>query len=370
MTTQQLRLDAPIFIGGAGSSGNTLLARMFSRHPDVFCGQEMSLFNKRRIYGDFRTVKRKLPQWLWRGLPTDGYSQYTRFIPRVENGLLTHEMLAHAASESQTLREFADRIQTRCLTETGKRILAEKTPSDVYCFRELAALYPNCLLIHSVRDGRDVICSLMKRGYNVFQASSIWLYNAACGIACRDLPNYLEVRYEELVKDPMGVLQQVCDRASVPFDPCMLQPAEGEKVSQFAAKGAWKNSTSGPISQSSVGRYKTDLSDTDYAIFCRVQLTKLGARRTGTPQFTALELSQYLDYDAEPPAQPAPMLRAKFLAAKDHIRQNLHLLRKAYPPRRPLTQICSTFSGSAGATLRLAAPAAIPEPQGNLARSA
>ena len=356
MTTHQLRLDAPIFIGGAGSSGNTLLARMFNRHPEVFCGPEMSLFNKRRIFGDFHTVQRKLPQWLWRGLPTDGYSQYTRFIPRYENGLLTREILARYASESQTLREFVDRIQVRCLTESGKRILAEKTPSDVYCFRELATLYPNCLLIHAVRDGRDVICSQMKRGFNLFEAASIWLYNVACGIGCRDLPNYIEVRYEELVKEPVAILQHVCNRASIGYDPCMLQPAEGEPVSQFAAKGAWKNSTSGPISQSSIGRYKTDLSDADYAAFASVQLTKIGAQRTGTPQYTALELLQHLNYEADAPAPSAPTRRVKLLAATDNVRQNLHLLRKAYPPRRPLTQISALPARSMSAALKPATP--------------
>jgi hypothetical protein len=339
MTLRDLRLDTPIFIGGASSSGNSLLARMFSRHPEVYCGQEMSLFNKRQIYGDFSTVKRSLPGWLRRGLPTDGYSLYPRIIPHIEDGLLTPEALLRAMSKANSLREFADNVQTHVLHGSGKRLLAEKTPSDVYCFRQLARLYPNCTLIHSVRDGRDVACSLMKRGMDIFEATSIWMYNAACGIACRDLPNYMEVRYEEMVQDPTAMLERICQKASISFDPYMLRPSESERTSKFAAAGAWKSNTRDPINQKSVGRYKTDMSAADYAAFCNVQLTAAGMRQVGGPQTTAFELLRMLGYSAELPEQPVSWLRAKFLDANDRFRQGRRLVRKGYRPRPALTQM-------------------------------
>ena len=338
MKIRQLRLDKPIFIGGASSSGTSLLARMFSRHPDVFCGQEMSLFNKRRIFADFQAVKRKLPAWLKRGLPTDGYSQYFKIIPHVENDLLTQDTLLRCASEANSLREFVDRIQVHCLSETGKIILAEKTPSDVYCFRQLAKLYPNCLLIHSVRDGRDVVCSLMKRGYDIFEATSIWLFNTACGIGCRDMPNYIEIRYEELVRDPQETLRRICERSSIPYDPCMLQPMEREKVSRFAIDGAWKNSTSDPVSQKSIGRHAAEMGDADYAAFCSVQLTHVGARKAGTCQLTGGELLRLLAYSGEPPTRRASLIKIKLLEKRDRLRQNKRLILKTYLPRRALTQ--------------------------------
>jgi hypothetical protein len=338
METRQHRLDTPIFIGGASSSGTTLLARMFSRHPDVFCGPEASLFNKRQIYGDFQVVKRKLCGWLKRGLPTDGYSQYFKIMPSPDSRALTKEVLPSCAAEASSLRELVDRIQIYCLSQAGKSIYAEKTPSDVYCFRQLAKLYPNCLLIHAVRDGRDVVCSLMKRGFDVFESTSIWLYNTACGIGCRDLTNYVETRYEDLVKDPESVLRPICARLSIPFNSCMLQPSEREAKSRFALAGYWKNSANDHVSQQSVGRHEVDMSDRDYAVFCAVQLTRIGSQKTGTSQFTAFELLHQLGYAAEPPARPAPLLRVKQLEMRDHLRQNKELIRRGYLPRRALTQ--------------------------------
>ena len=311
---------------------------MFSRHPDVFCGPEMSLFNKRRIFADFQSMKRKLPVWLKRGLPTDGYSQYFKIIPHVENELLTGDILLRFASDSTSLREFVDRIQVHCLSVSGKIILAEKTPSDVYCFRQLAKLYPNCLLIHSIRDGRDVVCSLMKRGYDIFEATSIWLFNASCGIGCQDLPNYVEIRYEELVRAPQETLRKICEKALIPYDPCMLQPTEREKVSRFAIDGAWKNSTSDPVSEKSVGRHEVEMDDADYAAFCSVQLTHVGAQKAGTPQLTGSDLMRLLAYGGEPPTRRPSLIKIKLLEKRNRLRQNKRLILKTYLPRRALTQ--------------------------------
>lgn len=346
-----MQLDTPIFIGGASSSGNSLLARMFSRHPDVYCGQEMSLFNKRKLYGDFATVKRNFARWLRRGLPTDGYSLYQRIIPFSEDGLVTHEMLLRAMTSANHLRQFADNVQSHVLDGSGRRVLAEKTPSDVYCFRQIAKLYPNCTLIHCIRDGRDVTCSLMKRGMDVFEATSIWLYNAACGVACRDLPNYMEVRYEEMVQDPTAMLQRICQKASIPFDPCMLQASESERTSKFVTAGAWKSNTRDPINQKSVGRYKTDMSAADYAAFCQVQLTEAGMRQVGGDQTTAFELLRSLGYSAVLPEQPVSKLRAKFLDASDRFRQGRRLARKGYWPRPALTQMATHATSSSRAII-------------------
>lgn len=338
MKTSTQQVDTPIFIGGASSSGNTLLAKMFSRHPHVFCGHEMSLFNKQRIYADFESVKRKLPIWIRRGLPTDGYSQYFKIIPPMENRLFTKEALLRCVSEAGSLRDLLDRIQVHCLSATGKSIFAEKTPSDVYCYRQLAELYPRCLLIHVIRDGRDVACSLMKRGFDIFEAASIWLYNAACGIGCRDLPNYVEIHYENLVKDPQSTLQAICEKASVPFDPCMLRPQEGEQASRFAQAGYWKSCVSDSVNQQSVGRYQADMSSAAYAVFCSVQLTKIGAQKAGTGQLTAFELLRALGYSAELPERQTSSLRIKLLEKRDHLRQNMDLLRRGYWLRPALTQ--------------------------------
>jgi hypothetical protein len=337
-TSQKLqRIDTPIFVGGGGSSGSSLLAALLRRHPNIYCPSEIALFNKSEIYKDINVWKHKLPKWLKKGLPTDGYYPYFRTLP-VED-VITHEFLIQAANESRSTREFIDRIQSHCLTKSDRQLFAEKTPSNSYCFPQIVKIYPNCLLIHPVRDGRDVMCSLMKRGFSNFAAASSWLYNTACAYACRDLPNYFEYKYEELVVDPAAVMKRLCERASIEFDPQMLEPQQEEKNWNYPLSGVWSTDPSKPISAKSVGRYKTDLSEADYAVFCRVRLTDEAARRAGTKPWYALELLQSLGYEAEPaPTRPA-WARSRFLEARDFVRRANRFLLRRHMPQRPMTQI-------------------------------
>ena len=123
----------------------------------------------------------------------------------------------------------------------------------------------------------------MKRKFDIFAATSIWLYNTSCGIGCRDLPNYMEYHYEELVDNPPAVLNRICDRLGITFDPAMLEPGQNEFTSKFFAAGAWSSNPAQPINRQSVGRFKTDLSDADYAQFSSVQLSKAGAAHWDAP---------------------------------------------------------------------------------------
>jgi protein-tyrosine sulfotransferase len=329
-TDSAMRLDTPIFVGGGGSSGSSLLAALLRRHPNIYCPSEIALFNKAEIYKDINTWKHNLPKWLKKGLPTDGYYPYFRTLP-VED-VLTHDFLIRAANESRSTREFIDAIQRFCLEKSNRQLFAEKTPSNSYCFRQIAEIYPNCILIHPVRDGRDVVCSLMKRGFSNFAAASSWLYNTVCAYACRDMPNYFEYKYEDLVVDPAAVMRRLCERASIPFDPQMLEPQQEEKNWNYPLSGVWSTDPSKPISAKSVGRYKTDLSRDDYAVFCHVRLTEGSAKRAGTTTMSALELLEALGYDAEPAPPPPSMVRAKLLESRDFIRRaNRFLIRRHFP---------------------------------------
>jgi hypothetical protein len=332
-----MRLDTPIFVGGGGSSGSSLLAALLRRHPNIYCPSEIALFNKADIYKDINAWKHKLPRWLKKGLPTDGYYPYFRTLP-VED-VITHEFLISAAEKSRSTREFIDAIQQHCLEQSHRQLFAEKTPSNSYCFRDIAKLYPGCILIHPVRDGRDVVCSLMRRGFSIFAASSSWLYNTAFAYACRHLPNYFEYKYEELVQDPGAVMRRLCERASIPFDPQMLEPQQEEKQWNYPLSGVWSTDPSKPISAKSVGRYKTDLSDADYAVFCRVRLTEAAARRAGTKPWYAVELLQSLGYDAEAAPTRPPWARSRLLESRDFLRRANRFLLRRHMPQLPMTRI-------------------------------
>lgn len=54
---------------------------------------------------------------------------------------------------------------TRRLGLVGGRRAVEQTPETAFVLPAVARAFPDAVLIHAVRDGRDVVCSLLERGW-------------------------------------------------------------------------------------------------------------------------------------------------------------------------------------------------------------
>jgi hypothetical protein len=117
---------------------------------------------------------------------------------------------------------FVDAFAARCRVDTGKVRWAEKTPLNVRSFGWVLERFPGSRVIHVIRDGRDVVCSMRQHperrwvdGTWVKELRQAplelylrrWVRDVEDGLRSRGDPRYLEVRYEELVVDPAGVLE-------------------------------------------------------------------------------------------------------------------------------------------------------------------
>jgi len=99
----------------------------------------------------------------------------------------------------------------------GKTRWGDKTPQHALYLREIRQTFPNARLIHLVRDGRDVAESL-SRIYigpkSIYSIARRWRDHVmAFHDFCRDLPKeeYLEIKYEELVENPVGIQRRILD---------------------------------------------------------------------------------------------------------------------------------------------------------------
>ncbi len=189
-------------MGGAPRSGTTVLRKLFDRHPAICCGPETKIF----VPAAFNLA------WL-----ATSYD-----IPRPE----LEAMRAAAASQGAFIDAFAARVRGAA----GKARWAEKTPQNIRNLDWILARFPQASVVHIIRDGRDVICSMRQHPdwrwvddswQKVLVPRSLewyarrWLGDTAAGMAWRDDPRYVEVRYEDLVADPEGVLRAICDGIGV-----------------------------------------------------------------------------------------------------------------------------------------------------------
>lgn len=317
-------------IGGCGSSGTTLLTHLVSRHPAVRSGPELNFFNHAEVLDRTRFVENLDRLFAGRCL-AQGYKSEHRFLDKGP------EFTAGAEQFREWLRRDPDIAETylalgeELCRAGGETVFVEKTPTNIYSFKELAARAPDIPLIHLIRDGRDVAASLMGRGKSFFQAGSRWLYDVQAGFEARSSPRYLELRYEDLVTKPEGVMRQVFRHLGLPFIEDLLQdppPSDttyNEVWSKRAAPQNWGQTPDRPISLASVGRYRERLTAAQLSMLDRIELTPPAREALEAPARSFRELLEVLGYESNVDPATVPSARSPELLAEalDYLRRGM-----------------------------------------------
>jgi protein-tyrosine sulfotransferase len=271
--SRNLQLEEPVLIGGCGSSGTTLLRHLINAHPNILCGSELSMMNKRLLYHQpFEITKKEFNKYLQSGLPTyaeldtlwlpwstsDNLRQELRFFESLDNYGMDARELVELVNQSNSFLELINSFFEYVLNRTGKIRWAEKTPSNCYCINNFLSCFPKGYYVHVVRDGRDVVPSLIKRGYSAPMAVRRWMYDTATGLEFRGHPRYREIRYEELTTDP-----QICMRKLFSFigetaiDDISTQIPK-QKHDELDGHSSWTLQPNQSISSSAVGKWMSD----------------------------------------------------------------------------------------------------------------
>jgi hypothetical protein len=123
---------------------------------------------------------------------------------------------------------FFDSIMSDYAARRGKSRWADKTPLYALSLDFITELFPECQVIHVIRDGRDVVASHRERwGYwSAVKAVEKWprYIRAAREVGAQLSPDrYIEVRYEELVRDTEKTMRGLLDFLGEPWDPTVLE---------------------------------------------------------------------------------------------------------------------------------------------------
>jgi hypothetical protein len=148
----------------------------------------------------------------------------------------------------------------------GKQRWAEKTPTNILRIDFLFRLFPRAQFVHVIRDPRDAYCSIRDRmhsdkprwlKFDPARSAEDWRASIEAGQRWRPAPErYLEIRYEELVQEPEGVMRRVLRFLDEPWDPRILQAeADNQEV-----RGGKTRRVRGQIFATSIGRWRRDLN--------------------------------------------------------------------------------------------------------------
>ena len=102
----------------------------------------------------------------------------------------------------------------------------DKSPGYALHIRRIAKLLPEARFVHLIRDGRDVRLSQLERGSDhptVARHARRWKRRVEIGRKQgAEVEHYMEVRYEDLVTDPVSELSRICEFSQLEFDPATL----------------------------------------------------------------------------------------------------------------------------------------------------
>lgn len=241
---------APIFVGGAGRSGTTLIRVILDSHPHIACGPELKVTPiLAGLWHNFQTV----------------HSQPLK------------EYLLTPADVNRIFRDFIVSLLEKYRLQSGKPRIAEKSPNNVFFFQHLHQIFPDSPLIHVIRDGRDVVCSLLEMDWvnpqtgqpidytrDARKAADYWVTAVRVGRKARQIPSirprYLELRYESLVNEPEQELRKLFSFIEEPWDAAVL---DYHRQRRNLAGESSAEQVSRPLYSASVGRWRNDLKPED-----------------------------------------------------------------------------------------------------------
>ncbi len=271
----------PFFIVGSGRCGTTLLRAMLEAHPDVHIPPEMQALG--HVIRDYRRYSR-LP---WNVVLRIVLTQF-EYHPRREVFELALEPVFHELDRRPPdARNLAGVLNAIYRAHMGRHKPSstrwgDKTPLNALILPQLRSVFPDLRVIHMLRDGRDVVESYIRladQGLLFFAEKWIRTVSAARRFAARHPGQYLEVRYEELAREPQGTIQTVATFLDLSPDDRMLRYHELDLWLRDLARVPHMQGALQPVYQGAVGRWRTGLDAGQRAELGRLlgpMLTALG----------------------------------------------------------------------------------------------
>ena len=214
-------------------SGSTLLRVMLQGHPALFSPPELHLLG----FATMGERQRRL-----------AHSSMGEGLQRALMDLQDLDALAATAMVDGLVQRDAPIEEAYSLLQkqAGKRLLVDKTPtyaSSLDTLDRAEATFADARYIFLTRHPYAVIESFMRmRMEKLLDAGNVDALTVAEQVWATTNENVLRffedvephrrlhVRYEDLVRDPRSTMTAVCDFLGVPFDPAVLTPYEGQRM--------------------------------------------------------------------------------------------------------------------------------------------
>jgi hypothetical protein len=210
------------FVVGAPRSGTTMLRLMLDAHPELAIPPETYFITKAQK--QWRAARRR-----------PGENQVDTFIDSVTGHKRWPDFHLDAGDFERRVRErdpkrLGDGVRVfyeMYAEKIGKPRWGDKTPFYVRKMDVIQKVLPEARFIHLIRDGRGVALSIKDLWFGpdtIEGCAEFWVARIdEAREKAADLPHYIEIIYEDLVRDPEPNLRRIAEFIEIPFDERMVR---------------------------------------------------------------------------------------------------------------------------------------------------
>jgi hypothetical protein len=260
-------METPIFIVGLPRSGSTLWLNIFAQNPDICIIEEMLYLTPwrkdfkdflKRVIGDEVSDKdvAKMLELMFSGDRIPGLTADFWNYQLGNNDSELKEILCKRIRESDRSLESIFKILIEEVTAfKGQQKCCSKFPVYVNHVPELLKWYPNCKIIHIIRDPRAIAISsindpggaaklikrhphfrIIIRQLRIVFVIVQYIWASRLHTKYKAGKNYALFKYEDLIADPEKVVKDLCAFSGIDFNREMLVPGEGQASSVTGEK--------------------------------------------------------------------------------------------------------------------------------------
>lgn len=222
LMNEKNKLFKPIFIVGYRRSGTTLLRNILNGHSELAIVSESHFiayfYDNIDLYGDLNDDSNL------ETLLTDIIST-KRYKGRQLSTIVNRELISRM--DRRNLGSVLEVLYDQYKKKNNANVWGDKTPYFLYRIPMLIDLFPNCRIIHIIRDPRAALLSQQKKfaEFNVIKYARKWINGIESFEKAKmilEVNQYFEIKYEDLVSNPVISLQNICDFLLISYESSML----------------------------------------------------------------------------------------------------------------------------------------------------
>jgi hypothetical protein len=289
---------------------------MLDAHPEIYCGPEIGILAHPAMYRDdfslfAATLLPRLERREWE--KTDALGNFAAGLCPYhlidENKLAAYghnlSSIKSLLRDCDSVNSFIHQLFEQPLRQQHKRIIAEKTPSNLYAFDAFLTRYPEGKVIYLVRDPRAVVASLLRRGMGLRHAIAIWLVEMAICARLDGHPRVMRVRYEDLVLETEHVILELTNFLGVsPAVEHMLQyyqhSSRAQQDGTLKELTSWRANPTQAVSRVGLDAWKIEL---DASVLSVMEGARVAQAPTGMEWMEGImlvDLAKRMGYSWEP----------------------------------------------------------------------